>query len=90
MDRYNLDASHYRPAPPPKASADVVASHEQRQANRKKQRVQYFKNNTSVRRGSPAVIAAMQQDLKQRLAPGRALGQRVFDSRGGALRVESR
>ena len=57
------------------------ALHKQRQANRKKQRVQYFKNNTSVRRGSPAVIAAMEEDLKQRLAPGGALGERVFDSR---------
>ena len=77
----DLDEAPYPSAPPPLAPADLVAANEQRRQARKKQRAQYFANNTSVRRGSPTVIKAMEEDLASRLAPGRPLSDRIFDSR---------
>ena len=65
----------YPPAPPPPTPADDLDLNKKRRDGRRKQRAQYFKNNTSVRRGSVDAIEEMERILTSRLAkePGKVL-----------------
>ena len=77
----DIDERNYRAAPPRRASREDDTLAEKRRLSRRKQRLTYFRNNSSVRRGSPRRVETTEADLLRRLKIGAPPGSRVFDSR---------
>ena len=72
----DIDDEPYRAAPPRKKKPADVKSQERRRAARRKNRISYLRNNSSVRRGSPGDQARSAEVIRARLDPAKSVRDR--------------